>query len=308
MYRYLQCLLVVLLLAVPGVGQAGFEEFFVSTDWLAKNRGHVVVVDVRKEPFYLLGHIDGALHAPRESFLETRRQVKSLVPSAAAMTATLQRLGVTPETTIIAYAEDDNPYAARFVWTLRYHGHEKSYVLDGGYDKWSAEDRDTSLLPTTAPPPTEYKMAADAKCSDSRAVADDVYTRLQNPAVVIWDTRRESEFKGTEVRADRGGHIPGAVHLNWTELQKEVGGVKVLKGREEIIALLNAHGVTPDKEIIAHCQTGIRSSYATLVLLGLGYESVKNYDGSWFEWANDQSLPIINAQGQPESAIQVSMD
>lgn len=298
--------ILVVLVSLPSVSFAALDDFFVNTDWLAQNRDRVVVVDVRKKPFFLLGHIEGAQYVPRESFLETRHQVKSLVPSIAVITTTLNRLGITPETIIVAYAEDDNPYAARFVWTLRYHGHKNSYVLNGGYDKWSAEGRDTSLSPTSDPKPSDYRMSAEAECSDSRAVADDVFTRLDNPAVVIWDTRKDTEFSGTEVRADRGGHIPGAVHLNWTELQTEQDGIKVLKSQDEIVALLNSRGITPDKEVIAHCQTGIRSSYATLVLLGLGYKTVKNYDGSWIEWANDPSLPIVNADGQSESAARVT--
>lgn len=308
MFRLVQYFVFLFLVSIPSVSQAALEDYFVSTNWLAENRGQVVVVDVRKGPFYLLGHIDGAHHVPREAFLEARNTVKSLVPSTAHIVEMLSQLGVTPETTIVAYAEDDNPYAARFVWTLRYHGHAKSYVLDGGYDKWAAEDRATSLLPSAKSAPTRYQMADNAQCSDSRAVADDVYTRLANPAVVIWDTRREAEHHGSEVRADRGGHIPGATHLDWASLQKEVNGVKVLKTQEEIVALLNANGITADKEIIAHCQTGIRSSYATLVMLGLGYNSVKNYDGSWIEWANDKSLPIINSQGQLQQELHVSMD
>jgi len=306
MRRILELLIAVIVISLPTVSLAALNDFFVNTDWLAQNRERVVMVDVRKKPLYLLGHIEGALHAPRESFLETRHQVKSLVPSTTAMTATLDRLGITPDSIVVAYAEDDNPYAARFVWTLRYHGHKNSYVLDGGYDKWSAEGRVTSLFSTDDPQPSAYRMAEDAEYSDSRAVADDVYTRLQNPAVVIWDTRRDTEFAGTEVRADRGGHIPGAVHLNWTELQSEIAGVKVLKSRDEIVALLHSRGITPDKEIIAHCQTGIRSSYATLVLLGLGYNTVKNYDGSWFEWANDPTLPIVTTDGQSERAVKVT--
>ncbi len=307
MQRFTHFLLAILLFALPGIGHAALGDYFVSTDWLATHREKVVVVDVRKAPFYLLGHIDGAHSVERSGFLQTRNQVKSLVPSAAAITELLSSLGVTPESTLVIYAEDDNPYAARLVWTLRYHGHKNSYVLDGGYDKWAAEDRDTSLLPSASPQPSHYVLTADADYLQARAGADYVFTRLENPGVLVWDTRREAEHKGTEVRADRGGHIPGAVHLNWTDLQTEINGVKVLKSRDEIVALLQTYGFTPDKEIVAHCQTGIRSSYATLVLLGLGYERVKNYDGSWIEWANNPALPIINAQGQVESSVQVSM-
>lgn len=307
MKRFTQGLLAVLLFALPTVGHAALSDYFVSTDWLASNREEVVVLDVRQVPFYLLGHIDGAHSVARSQFLETRNQVKSLLPSAAAITELLSSLGVTAGRPLVVYAEDDNPYAARLVWTLRYHGHKNSYVLDGGYDKWAGEDRDTSLLPSASPEPSHYALAADADYLQARADADYIYTRLENPAVRIWDTRSPEEFAGTKVRADRGGHIPGAVPFNWTLLQTEVGGVKVLKNRDEIVALLQAHGLTSDKEIVAHCQTGIRSSYATLVLLGLGYDRVKNYDGSWIEWANNPTLPIINAEGHLDSSVQVSM-
>ncbi len=307
MKRFSQGLLAVLLFALPGIGHAALSDYFVSTDWLESNKEKVVVLDVRKIPFYLLGHVDGAFHVERSQFLDTRNQVKSLVPSAAAITELLSSLGVTPESSLVVYAEDDNPYAARLVWTLRYHGHKNSYVLDGGYDKWAAEDRLTSLLPSASPEPSHYALTADADYLEARADADYIYTRLENPSVVIWDTRTPEEFAGVKVRADRGGHIPGAVTFNWTNLQTEVNGVKVLKNREEIVALLQSHGLTSEKEIVAHCQTGIRSSYATLVLLGLGYDKVKNYDGSWIEWANNPTLPIINAQGQVDSSVQVSM-
>ncbi len=303
MLRSLFGFLAVTLLSLSSVpADAALEDYFVSSDWLAKQRAQVVVVDVRRLPFFVLGHIDGAYHVDRAEFLETRNNVKSLVPQAEALAALLSRLGVTAETPVVAYAEDDNPYAARFVWTLRYFGHQRTYVLDGGYEKWAAEERATSLFPTSAAQPSDYPLPITAQIQDTRAEADHLVSCLKNPDVLIWDTRRPQEFAGSEVRADRGGHIPGAVPLNWTQLQKEVNGIKVLKSEAEIVQLLQEHGITSDKEIIAHCQTGIRSSYATLVLLGLGYSKVKNYDGSWIEWANNPALPIVNAAGKLESA------
>ena len=277
------------LLGTAGSAMASLGEYFVSTDWLAGNRNDIVVVDVRRTPLYLLGHIEGALHVDRDEFLQTRNGLKSLVPTTAEFEAMMSRLSITPATRVVAYAEDDNPYAARFVWTLRYHGHANAFVLDGGYQKWSQEGRRTALLPAPAPQPTSYRVAA---CRSIRAEEDYVLTRLGNPTVVVWDSRSGGEFEGTDVRADRGGHIPGAVHCNWIELQKEVNGVKVLRSEDEIRALLAAHGLTRDKEIIVHCQTGIRSSYAALVMLGLGYDQVRNYDGSWIEWANNPALPV----------------
>ncbi len=280
-------------LFVPGSALAGLNDYFVGTDWLATNRDAVKVVDVRVAPLYLLGHIDEAVHIDKSEFLSTRSGVKSLVPTVAEFEALMNRYGITPDTTVVAYAEHDNPYAARFIWTLRYHGHEKSYVLDGGYEKWNSEDRAVAMLPTRATATSGYKCS---NCQEIRTEGDYLLTRLNNPSVLIWDTRRTAEYEGTEIRADRGGHIPGAVHLEWVNLQKEVNGIKVLKSEEEIRALLKEHAITPASQVVAHCQTGIRSSYATLVLLGLGYDNARNYDGSWIEWANNRVFPVENVR------------
>ncbi len=301
-------ILVLFSVLLPLQAFAGLDEYFVGTDWLAANRDKVVVVDVRREPLYLLGHIAAAYHVERDQFLETRNGVKSLVPGSAKVAALLGSLGATPETPIVVYAEDNNPYAARLVWTLQYHGHRPAFVLNGGYEKWKQEGRATALFPTPAAAPANYQFGRDPDYLRARAESDYVFTRLENQGVVVWDTRRLAEYKGEEVRAERGGHIPGAVHLNWEDLQQEVDGVKVLKSENEIRALLGNSGITTDKEIIAHCQTGIRSSYATLVLLGLGYQRVSNYDGSWIEWANNPSLPIIDKRGELDTSVYISLD
>ena len=274
----------------PMKTHAGLNDYFVDTEWLSANKESVKIADVRATPLYLLGHIDGALNIDKSEFLSKRDNVKSLVPTLEEFEALMTKYGITPQTTVVAYAEDDNPYAARFVWMLRYHGHSNSYVLDGGYEKWSLESRPTAILPTQIVRGGNYKVL---QSENIRANSEDILTRLNNPSVVIWDTRRTAEFNGQEVRADRGGHIPGATHFDWVNLQQEVNGVKVLKSEEQIIKLLAEHGITKEHHIIAHCQTGIRSSYATLVLLGLGFTDVQNYDGSWIEWANNTSLPII---------------
>jgi thiosulfate/3-mercaptopyruvate sulfurtransferase len=288
---------VTLLVVIPTLASAALEDYFVETEWLAKNRSGVVVLDARRGPAFFLGHIKGAHHVPRSAFLDKRNGVKSLVPTTTDFEALMEQLGITPETTVVTYAEDDNPYAARLAWTLRYFGHDKTLVLNGGYQKWALEKRPTTLLRTAKATPSHYRVSAPGK---ARAEGDYVLTQLGNPSVIIWDTRTPEEYVGSKVRADRGGHIPGAIHLNWTHLQKEVHGVKVLKSEAEIRSLLVEHGITAGHEIIAHCQTGIRSSYATLVLEGLGYAEVKNYDASWIEWANNPALPIATGASHPQ--------
>jgi len=275
--------------ALADTATAAISDYFVDTSWLSTRVDEVTVVDVRVGPKYLLGHIDGALHIGKKEFLSFRQGVKSLIPTVGEASSLFEKYGITPATTVVVYAEHTNPYSARFAWTLRYHGHEKVYVLDGGYEKWSREGLPTSILPARAKKGEGYRITSSR---DIRAEADQVLTRLSNPSTVIWDTRRPAEYEGTEIRADRGGHIPGAVHLHWTDLLVEKYGVKVLKSQGDIEKLLASYGITRDKAVIAHCQTGIRSAYATLVLLALDYQDAKNYDGSWIEWANNQEFPI----------------
>lgn len=288
----------ILLIALPVLATAAIEDYFAQTNWVAENSSSVVILDARQPALYLLGHIQGAYSVPRSEFLDKRGGVKSLVPTTTAFEALMERFGITPETKVITYAEHDNPYAARLAWSLRYHGHENVYVLDGGYEKWVAEKHPTAILPTQSAVPSTYRVTSPGK---ARAEADYVLTRLGNPGVVIWDTRTPEEYEGSRVRADRGGHIPGATHLNWTELQHDVNGIKVLRPEVEIRSLLAEHGIYPDQEVIAHCQTGIRSSYATLVLQALDYTQVKNYDGSWIEWANNKDLPIVSGSNIPKT-------
>ncbi len=303
MKKFFTSVLVLLAISIS-TSHASLDHYFVSTEWLVEHRDKALVLDVRRAPLYWLGHIDGAQHISHDQFLATRNAVESLVPDFADIAKLLGSLGASQKTPVVVYAEDSNPYAARLVWTLHYHGHTNAYVLDGGYQKWSKEGRATSLLSSAKPEPIDYKVVELPSYPDVRAEADYIRTRIDHPYTVIWDTRRTAEFVGTEVRANRGGHIPGAVHLDWTELQTDVDGVKVLRSRDEIISLLNERGLTPDREIVAHCQTGIRSSYATLVLMGLGYGRTKNYDGSWIEWANNPTLPIITADGKLDGDLQ----
>lgn len=290
-FSFFGVLLIALLLAPISV-HAALSDYFVDTQWLEARQDRVRIVDVRATPLFFLGHIQGAVNINQQEFLATRNGVPSLIPGVEEFEALMDRFGITPETIVVAYAQDNNPYAARFVWMMRYHGHDQSYVLDGGYEKWRLENRSVQRLPSRIIATSGYKCRQNR---DIRSTNEDVLTRMGNPSVIIWDTRSSEEYLGRDVRANRGGHIPGATHFDWVNLQKEVNGVKVLKSEEEIRALLEQHGITRDQQVIAHCQSGIRSSYATLVLLALGYENPRNYDGSWIEWANNRANPVNNS-------------
>lgn len=206
--RTLTVVTLLLILSLATTASAGLKDYFVDTQWLDSNREKVVVVDVRNPVRYLLGHIEGAINIPRGEFLSTLHGTKSLVPTADEFEKLMDRNGITPETVVVAYAQHDNPYMARFIWNLRFHGHERSYVLDGGYEKWDDENLPTDAFPTIISTTSGYTVT---KSADIRAESDYVLTRLNNPTSKVWDVRRKSEYSGHEVRAKRGGHIPGAV-------------------------------------------------------------------------------------------------
>ncbi|HEY8173125.1 MAG TPA: sulfurtransferase, partial [Dehalococcoidia bacterium] len=201
----------------------------------------------------------------------------------------MSRLGVTPETTIVWYGDRHSSYAIRGFWMCDFYRHPSPfYVLRGGREQWLAEGRpvESALrLPTVA------AYSVPAKYDDAnRATWANVRDALDDRNRVILDVRSRAEYDGTRVRAARGGHIPGAVHIEWTDA---TDGDNVLKSPEELRRIFEARGITPDKEIIAHCQLGIRAAHSWFVLKHvLNYPNVKNYDGSWQEWGNRPDLPV----------------
>jgi thiosulfate/3-mercaptopyruvate sulfurtransferase len=243
----------------------------------------------------MAGHIEGALNLPISDFIVERGGTPGMVPTAMQFEALMQRLGISPDDSIVAYAEHDSPFAARFVWTMIYYGHARALVLDGGWEKWTFEQRPVSQQATAIAQPVSYQVSTPER---HYAGKDYLVSQLGNPTVIIWDARTDQEYDGSRVRAERGGHIPGARHLNWTALQHEERGIRVLRDEAELRKLLAGHGIIDEREVIVHCQTGVRSAYASLVLLGLGYDKVRNYDGSWIEWANDPAMPIATGRAQ----------
>jgi thiosulfate/3-mercaptopyruvate sulfurtransferase len=168
---------------------------------------------------------------------------------------------------------------------MEYFGHDDVHLLNGGFKAWEAAG-----LPVTheavIPKSGDFKMKPRR---ERLATADDVLSRIGNPDAVIVDTRSDAEYTGQLVRAKRGGAIPGAVHLEWTNNLDSNG---FFKSADELTRMYNERNITPDKEIIPHCQGAYRSAHTYLALRLLGYPTVKNYLGSWGEWGNRLDLPV----------------
>ncbi|MGQ0663136.1 MAG: sulfurtransferase [Pseudomonadota bacterium] len=247
----------------------------------------LLVVDLGEEAVYAQRHVPGAVHLPYRTIIEARPPAGGLLPDDIKLGAILSSVGITPSTHVVAYDSEGNAKACRLLWTLEVVGHAKYSLLNGGLHAWLAEGKATEGG-INRPPRGDYKIG---RHTEARADKGYILARLDDPGVVILDTRTPAEFTGQDVRAARGGHIPRAVNMDWTLAIDRARALR-LRPDQELRALLEGLGVTPDKEVIAHCQTHHRSSHTFIVLKALGYPRVRGYDGSWSEWGNDPALPV----------------
>jgi thiosulfate/3-mercaptopyruvate sulfurtransferase len=267
----------------------------VDTDWARQHLDdpnvRFVEVDVDTTA-YEQSHIPGAIGWNWTSQLADG--IRRDVASREDFGRLLSRSGIGPDTTVLLYGDNNNWFAAWAYWQLKLYGHRDVRILDGGRRYWL----DNSLPLTTDVPEfaeTGYEVPeADQRI---RAFRDDILPRLGDPALALVDVRSPAEFNGEVIAppgmtetAQRAGHIPGASSIPWAQTVREDG---TFKGPDELRALYEAKGITPDRDVIAYCRIGERSSHSWFVLHELlGFERVRNYDGSWTEWGSMVGVPI----------------
>jgi thiosulfate/3-mercaptopyruvate sulfurtransferase len=273
-------------------------ETLVSTDWVAAHLDDANVRIVESDEDVLLyetGHVPGAVkidwHADKQD--QVRRDFIDKVDFERLMASR----GISNNTTVVFYGDKHNWYACYTFWLFKLYGHQDCRIMNGGRARWVAEGRPVSTRAATYPM-TAY-MACEADLS-IRAFREEVlrnYVSAGSGKALV-DVRSPQEYSGEVIAmlnypqegAQRGGHIPGARSIPWARAANEDG---TFKSVEDLRALYEDQGITPDKRVVAYCRIGERSSHTWFVLTRLlGYQNVKNYDGSWTEWGSLVAVPI----------------
>jgi thiosulfate/3-mercaptopyruvate sulfurtransferase len=271
-------------------------EALVSTEWVAQHLNDPTIRLVESNEDILLydtGHIPGAVKIDWVGDLNDPLVRDYL--DGARFAQLMSAKGISPETTVVFYGDKNNWWACYALWVFQLFGHTQAKIMNGGRTKWLAEGRPLNKeIPSypqsryPVPVRTDYKI---------RAFREQVLKHLEMGGALV-DVRSPGEYTGELLHmpdypqegAVRGGHIPGAKNIPWARAAREDG---TFKSAAELSALYEGEGITADKNVIAYCRIGERSSHTWFVLTYLlGYPSVRNYDGSWTEWGNSVGVPI----------------
>jgi len=261
----------------------------IEVEQLQTNLEHpqLLLVDLSSPETYVQYHIPGAVFLEYNWIVRMEHPRMGLLPDPAQLTNVLSALGLTPQTHVVTYDDEGGGRACRFLWTLEAAGHKKFSLLNGGLRAWSNHGHKISSH-IVYPTPGEYEVKMDFNGVATRQY---ILDNLSNDNVVILDTRSLKEFTGERVFAKRGGHIPGAVNMEWTEAMQKENDLR-LKPRATLEKILADKGITPEKTVVTHCQSHHRSAHTYIMLKSLGYENVKGYPGSWSDWGNEPNTPV----------------
>lgn len=270
---------------------AARERVLVDGGWVRDHLDddRVRLLDVSSDPaVYKEGHLPGARYLHWKDDLTARHgPVGGQVLSREALARALGVRGVTEDDTVVLYDDCLGVYAARAYWVLKYYGHEDVRLLDGGRSAWESEGGE---LTADEPPAVPVVYVAKAPNRAIRAEWRAVIDRLQDPSTRYLDVRTAMEYTGHQPPTARGGHIPGAVNVNWAHA---IGPDGRLRPSEELERLYRRAGIGPEHDIIVYSQIGVRSTHTWFVLHDLlGYPSVANYDGSWEEYSSIRASPF----------------
>jgi thiosulfate/3-mercaptopyruvate sulfurtransferase len=243
----------------------------------------VVFVDTRNYWKYAEGHIPGAVNLELYAFHWVDTTQAGLGAFARQMATLFGAFGIDDKKQVIFYQNNSGYDAARGVWLLEWMGSRKGRLLDGGLNLWKRKGLALSTKDS------EFSRTKFRTKLDGEAVStlDELVVLADEGNARVIDTRSAGEYDGSRRRALKAGHIPGAVNIEWKRAVRRDGTLKSAAQLQEIY-----EGLSPDDELVTYCQSGYRAAHSWLILKLLGFESVKNYIGSWYEWGSDPSTAV----------------
>lgn len=246
-----------------------------------------LILDVSSAATFAKHHLPGAIHIAPKELQCASPPTPGKLPSETQLQALFSRVGLSQDRHVVVYDDEGGGWAGRLIWTLDVLGYSNYSYLNGGIHAWLAAGHSVESI-VQAPQPCDFSVQIDRSVI---AEIDDILPRLGDSDVGVWDARSPEEYNGTKLLAKRGGHIPGAVNIDWLELIDKAQAFRLVD-LESLQQRLNTLGLSSDKEIITHCQTHHRSGLSYLVMKILGYPRIKGYHGSWSEWGNRDDTPI----------------
>ena len=247
----------------------------------------VLIIDTSSTANHLEAHIPGAVHIPPAALQCGIKPATGKIPSVERLSERFSTIGLQNHHHVVAYDDEGGGWAGRLCWTLEAMGHHQYSLLNGGRVAWINEARAVSSDVENLTP-SQYALSE--LNTTPIAEIDDILPHIGEANFGIWDARSAEEHSGSKVLAARGGHIPAAAHLNWTDLMDRSNHLRLLP-LETIQAMLDNRGLSKDKSIVTHCQSHHRSGLTWFVGKLLGY-NIKAYHGSWGEWGNNPALPV----------------
>ena len=249
----------------------------------------LIIVDLCKPETYVQAHIPGAIYLDYKQIIAVNPPTMGLLPSEEILENITSLMGLTDDKFVVAYDDEGGGKAARLLWTLHSIGFQNCALLNGGIHAWANEkhplDKEVSQAPHS-----QYKVTITPE-----PLADKAYIleNLENDSVALLDARSELEYNGQKKFAERAGHIPGAINIDWMLFIDQNNHAR-LKPEAELRSMLVERGLTPDKTVVTYCQTHHRSALSYWVLKYLGYNNAKGYPGSWSDWGNSPDTPITS--------------
>lgn len=257
--------------------------------------GHpqLLIVDLSQEASYVHSHVPGAVYLPFRAIVHGYPPAPGNLPSLEILTEVFALMGLRPDCHVVAYDDEGGGWAGRLIWALDMVGFTRASYLNGGIHAWRMQELPLDEEPHHTPAPRMQFQWQTQPIVDKQYIID----RCEQADFIVWDARTPGEYKGERVLAAKGGHIPGAVNYDWTWAMDPHQGLRI-RNLDEVRRELASLGITPDKEIVTHCQSHHRSGFTYLLGRILDFPNIRAYPGSWSEWGNSVETPVVTGSNR----------